>query len=1442
MTARASGRFAVSAVVAAALACGLGDLLRATGQGRGGSPPAQTQITITDALGRQHTRTTRITQAHRAGAAKRRKALLAKALTVGTSVEAAGTTTTPPETAATTTTEKGPFVAAGAEALQGPPPVAQPGGVPDYFGLAPNWAFSPLPLGPIASVTITVGGSGYSSGATASVSDAYGTGEGAELAVQVAGGVVTSITVLNAGANYVAPVVSITDTSGQNAEAQATLNTSQLTGGIRKFRDGLPGLGPAKMNNLGQYIPVAIPEQWCDRPEAVQPCRPADYYEIELGEYSEKMHSDLPPTRLRGYRQINTNDVTVSRFHYLGPAIVARKGIPVRVKFTNRLPVGAAGRLFLPVDPTVMGAGPGPSIWNGTQRADSLCPTSPGAIAPGCYTENRATLHLHGGVTPWISDGSVHSWITPAGESTNYPKGVSVYPVPDMPDPGAGAQTFFYTNDQSARLMFVEDRSRGITRLNVYAGETAPYLLRDVVEDELVARGIIPPDEIPLIIQDKTFVDANTVRNSDPTWNWGTGALDSTGVRATNTGDLWWPHVYMPAQNWYDMTGVNPMGRWAYGPWFFPPTLRIPYGPVPNPYFGTFPWEPPEMPGTPNTSIVAEAFLDTPIVNGTAYPTLTVQPRAYRFRILNAASDRFWNLQMYKADATRTEVKMVPAISDPLFPYWPTDNRVGGVPDPATAGPNWIQVGTEGGFLPKPVVVQNQPITWNTDPTTFNLGNVVMHSLLLAPAERADVIVDFSQFAGQTLILYNDAPAAFPASDPRLDYYTGKPDHALGGDGTGGSPTTYPGYGPNTRTIMQITVAGGSPAPLYDVNILRRVWNPADDRTDDSSGDPIPPLPPGFPPFSWSPKGVFEHAQDPIIVGQGAYDYVYADNPTFPRYWPTWGVARIQDSAIGFETVEGTTLGGPSNPNLPPPPPPMPLQPKALHDEMGAAYDDYGRMNSRLGLEIPVTTNINQNVVLQEFADPPTEFLKLSPAGSTVQSGDGTQIWKITHNGVDTHPLHFGPFQVQLINRVGWDGQIRLPDANELGWKDTVRVSPLEDTIVALRPTAPAPERLPFRGVPNSERYLEPALQPGSTFGFTNVDPLTGQNLQPPTTNIMFNFGWEYAWQATMGSHADGGMMRPIVLSVPPDPPPPPSNLVAQATGGGVVLTWTPPAQATSVRLQRATGPSMVGAVVVTTVPSTVQTWTDVPPASGTYFYTATAITLVGGLSAESLPTSPVSVVYAGGPVLEVAPAALRFTSTLNVRSLQQMVTVQNTGTAPLTINGIPLGGPNASQFNRTHNCPTNLAANATCTVTVWFRPTTLSPVTKTATLTVNVAAPAVPQTVSLTGVVPFTVAPTSIDFGERGVSAGPTGWRTVRVYNSGTEVIRVGTIGLTGANPGQFQINPLTPTCGTLNPGSYCPVNVRFDPTTTGSKSATLTVPAEGLTERVALRGTGTR
>ena len=69
--------------------------------------------------------------------------------------------------------------------------------------------------------------------------------------------------------------------------------------------------------------------------------------------------------------------------------------------------------------------------------------TTSGWLKPlDCYTDNRATLHLHGGITPWISDGTPHQWITPAPWTRPgrplYPKGVSVSNVPDMPDPGPG--------------------------------------------------------------------------------------------------------------------------------------------------------------------------------------------------------------------------------------------------------------------------------------------------------------------------------------------------------------------------------------------------------------------------------------------------------------------------------------------------------------------------------------------------------------------------------------------------------------------------------------------------------------------------------------------------------------------------------------------------------------------------------------------------------------------------------------------------------------------------------------------------------------------------------------------------------------------------------------------------------------------------------------------
>ena len=71
--------------------------------------------------------------------------------------------------------------------------VMNPLGTPDYFGTVGNWAFSPLPTGPIASVTVNSGGSGYSATPTVTITDVWGTGTGATASAVVTTGVITAL-------------------------------------------------------------------------------------------------------------------------------------------------------------------------------------------------------------------------------------------------------------------------------------------------------------------------------------------------------------------------------------------------------------------------------------------------------------------------------------------------------------------------------------------------------------------------------------------------------------------------------------------------------------------------------------------------------------------------------------------------------------------------------------------------------------------------------------------------------------------------------------------------------------------------------------------------------------------------------------------------------------------------------------------------------------------------------------------------------------------------------------------------------------------------------------------------------------------------------------------------------------------------------------------------
>lgn len=128
---------------------------------------------------------------------------------------------------------------------------------------------------------------------------------------------------------------------------------------------------------------------------------------------------------------------------------------------------------------------------------------------------------------------------------------------------------------------------------------------------------------------------------------------------------------------------------------------------------------PGDMQNGVSPSIVPEFFGDIAVVNGKIWPYLEVEPRKYRFRLLNGSNARFYRLKLVDYN------------------------------DFNQNGPGFMQIGSDGGLLSEPVEIAGR--------------------LLMAPAERMDVIIDFSDFAGAELILHNNAKTPFKDEDQDSD-------------------------------------------------------------------------------------------------------------------------------------------------------------------------------------------------------------------------------------------------------------------------------------------------------------------------------------------------------------------------------------------------------------------------------------------------------------------------------------------------------------------------------------------------------------------------------------------------------------------------------------------------------------------------------------------------
>lgn len=327
----------------------------------------------------------------------------------------------------------------------------------------------------------------------------------------------------------------------------------------------------------------------------------AAYYLISAREIAQQVLPDgFPATRVWAYGDPAAPD----SFSYPGHTLEARstlaavdgsgQGRPVHVEYrSDELPT----EHLLPIDPTLH-CGPG---------------------ADRCQPEVRTVAHLHGGHVRPESDGHPEAWRSPDGTE----------------GPQFRAGPFVYPNDQEGTTLWFHDHALGVTRLNVYAGLAAFYILRDDREQALQDANRIPraPYEIGLAIQDRTF---------------------------------------------------HPDGSLAY------------------------PDVPAEGAEDDAPSVEPEFFGNVILVNGRTWPVLQVEPRPYRFRILNGSNSRFYDLSLGR-------------------------------------GVVFQQIGSDGGFLDRPVRRER---------------------IVLGPAERADVVVDFSSVAGEQLVLRNRARSPFPGGDP----------------------------------------------------------------------------------------------------------------------------------------------------------------------------------------------------------------------------------------------------------------------------------------------------------------------------------------------------------------------------------------------------------------------------------------------------------------------------------------------------------------------------------------------------------------------------------------------------------------------------------------------------------------------------------------------------
>jgi hypothetical protein len=217
----------------------------------------------------------------------------------------------------------------------------------------------------------------------------------------------------------------------------------------------------------------------------------------------------------------------------------------------------------------------------------------------------------------------------------------------------------------------------------------------------------------------------------------------------------------------------------------------------------------------------------------------------------------------------------------------------------------------------------------------------------------------------------------------------------------------------------------------------------------------------------------------------------------------------------------------------------------------------------------------------------------------------------------------------------------------------------------------------------------------------------------------------------------------------------------------------------------------------------------------------------------QKVPVSGVGVL----PVVTLSPTSLTFPiQVIYTTSKAQTVTLTNSGAGILSISKIAVSG----NFSQTSNCGSTVAPSGTCTLLVRFQPTSLDVLRGSISITDN--ATASPQSLLLSGVgTAVQLTPVTLSFGNQpvGTTSLP---KTVTVSNKSHQTVKISSIAIHGADPSDFHL--VSTTCGaSLASGASCFVKVKFIPTVTGKRTATVAISDDGGGEvqRAGMTGTGT-